>query len=170
MIFGRGGKQPKIKLCNTLIDIFKENGEYKALIQTDNGIIEENFLAYLATGFEIRIKTQARNMIHPHIPESTQAMLWKTHDEPKENSFPEAPKAWPLLSYSSRNVKERDLLFSRCALFHPCCEGNSTITPKQVVMFIWIFRRSIREIMPRNWRRHKAGEMPPCGSPLTVIN
>jgi heterodisulfide reductase subunit A len=145
------------KLCNAhVIDIFKENGEYKALIQTDNGIIEENFSELVVTtGFESPDKTTGSEYDSSAYPRVyTGNALEKLMMNRKENSlFPEAPKSVAfIMCYGSRNVKERASYCSQV-----CC-AYSTRAAKVIKHYypeaeVVMFYMDLQAVNPGNYAR-----------------
>ncbi len=145
------------KLCNAdIIDMCEEKGKFKALIQTDNGIIEESFSELVvATGFESSEKTSGSGYDSFDFSRvyTGNALEMLMMDRKADSLLPETPQSVAfIMCYGSRNVKERASYCSQV-----CC-AYSTRAAKVIKHYypdaeVVMFYMDLQAVNPGNYAR-----------------
>lgn len=154
------------KFCNAdVIDISKEDGKFKALIRTGDGLIEESFSELVvATGFESPEKTAGSGFDSSAFPRvyTGNALERLMMERSADSLFPEAPQSVAfIMCYGSRNVKERASYCSQV-----CC-AYSTRAAKVIKHYypdaeVVMFYMDLQAVKPGNY----AGELQEAGIKL----
>lgn len=151
---------PKVKkLCGaSVVDVAEAGGDFRALIQTNTGKIEERFTdVVVATGFEDPSRTTGAGYDTPAFPKvfTGNALEKLMKERGADSIFPEAPKSVAfIMCYGSRDLKERAAYCSQV-----CC-AYSTRAAKVIKHYypdteVVLFYMDMQAVKPGNY----AGEL-----------